>query len=95
MVKVTADNYRDFEIQELGNFKIIICGASNRRGSQKQFNGKPNCSGQNINKHVYSGMTLSEYWATIKAHFSPADPQYDLNKHLKYDIQQGHFELHE
>jgi hypothetical protein len=94
MDKVTADNYKNFNFKELGNYKIVIVGASNRRGSSKQFLGKPNCSGYNINQHVHSDMTVSEYWAVFNTNFSPDDPQYDLNKHLKYDIANCFFELH-
>jgi len=87
-------NIKNADFSELMNYKIKIVAESNRRGSNKLFDGKPNCSGFNINQYVHDGMTVGQYQSMIKAKFSKADPQFHLSKHLIYDIEQGNIELH-
>lgn len=92
-MKYTKRNIKDANIDDLLDYKIRIISESTRRGSGKLFNGKPNCSGYNINKLVIDGMSVRRYQAVVRNNFSAGDPQFSLVKHLKYDILQGHFEL--
>ncbi len=92
-MKYNQDNIHTADIADLLDYKIHIVSASNRRPSHKLFNGKPNCSGYNINQLIHNGMTVAQYQAVIRNNFSPNDPQFSLHKHLRYDILQGHIEL--
>ncbi|MCQ3831169.1 hypothetical protein HXX02_17185 [Microbulbifer elongatus] len=92
-MKYTKENIKTADLSELQNYKIRIVAKSNRRGGSKLFNGKPNCSGFNINKLIHDGITVAQYQAIIKNNFSSSDPQFCLTKHLKYDIEHGNFEL--
>ena len=92
-MKYTKENIKTADFSELLNYKIRIVAKSNRKGSKKLFNGKPNCSGFNINKLIHDGMTVAQYQAVIKNNFSSSDPQFCLTKHLKYDIALGNIEL--
>lgn len=92
-MKYTKKNIRNVDISALVNYRILIVSESNRRGSGKLFNGKPNCSGYNINKFLRNDMTVGQYQATIRNNFSPNDPQFSLVKHLKSDVMNGYVEL--
>ncbi len=92
-MKFNQDNIKSVKISDLFDYKIKIMSESNRRVSNKLFNGQPNCSGFNINKLIKNGMTVEQYQAVIRNNFSPNDPQFSLSKHLRYDILQGHIEL--
>jgi hypothetical protein len=92
-MKYTKLNIKNVDISDLIDYKICIVSKSNRRGSNKLFNGKPNCSGYNINKLVRDGMTVGQYQAVIRNNFSSNDPQFCIVKHLRYDIENGNFEL--
>ncbi len=94
-MKIDKNNIKHTTLSECLNLKIKIVGTSNRKGSNTNFNDKENCSGFNINKHVFEGMTVNEYQAMIAKRFSKEDPQYSLTKHLKYDIERGLYELHD
>lgn len=89
----TKTNVASINLNDLLDFKIRIVSKSTRRGSNKVFNGKPNCSGFNINKYIKDGMTVAQYQAVIRNNFSANDPQFSLTKHLKHDILVGYFLL--
>ena len=91
---ITKQNIKGVNISDLIDYKIRIISMANRRESNKQFNGKPNCSGYNINKFIKNGMTVAEYQAIIRNNFNSSDPQFDLSKHLKWDIEKGNIELY-
>ncbi len=93
MMKVDAKNIRNTDLNECLHFSIRLIGKSTRRGSNLTFEGKENCSGHNINKYIFDGMTVNQYQNMIKANFNPNDPQFSLTKHLKYDIEKGFIEL--
>jgi hypothetical protein len=92
-MKINSENFKNANFNELLNYTITIVAASNRRKTNKEFLGKPNCSGANINKYLVNGMSLVEYQAMIIDNFNSSDPQFSLTKHLKYDIEHGHIEL--
>jgi len=92
-MKYTKENINKADLPDLLDFKIVIVSKSNRRASAKTFDGKPNCSGYNINKLIHDGMSVSQYQAIIRNNFSSNDPQFCLTKHLKYDIEHGNIEL--
>ena len=87
-------NIKNIKISDLLDYKIRIISVRNRRGSNKMFNGKPNCSGFNINRYIKNGMSVTQYQAMIRNNFSSSDPQYDLSKHLKHDVNKGNIELY-
>lgn len=88
-MKIDTNNIKDVDLKNHLHFKIVIVGTSNRKGS-----GRDNCSGYNINKNIFNGMSVDEYQNMIIENFSKNDPQYSLTKHLKYDIEKGFIELH-
>lgn len=92
-MKYNFENIKNTDFSELTDYKIIIVGTSNRRKTEKEFLGKPNCSGFNINQHLTSGMSVAQYQAMIKTNFNSSDPQFSLIKHLKYDIEKSYIEL--
>jgi 5-methylcytosine-specific restriction enzyme A len=92
-MKYTKHNISEANFNDLLDFKIKIVGKPYRKRSDKTFNGKPNCSGFNINKLVQDGMTVREYQSMIESNFSIGDPQYSLTKHLKYDVENGYMEI--
>lgn len=94
-MNINKQNIIGINISDLLDYKIRIISLANRRGSNKQFNGKPNCSGYNINKFIKNGMSVAQYKATIRNNFNSSDPQFDLSKHLKWDIEKGNIELYE
>ncbi len=93
IMKITKHNINRVNISDILDYKIKIISLANRRGSNKQFNGKPNCSGYNINKLIKTGMTVARYQAIIRSNFNSNDPQFHLFKHLKWDIAKGNIEL--
>ncbi len=92
-MRVDAKNIRNTDLNECLHFSIRLVGTSTRRGSHLMFEGKENCSGYNINKYIFDGMTVNQYQNMIKTKFNPDDPQFSLTKHLKYDIEKGFIEL--
>ena len=92
-MRYTKENIKNVDLSDLLDSKIVFVSKSNRRVSTKTFNGKPNCSGYNINKLIHDGMSVSQYQATIRNNFNSHDPQFSLTKHLKYDIEHGNIEL--
>lgn len=92
-MKYDQSNIMHANLNDILHFKIRIVSASTRRGSKLLYDGRPNCSGYNINQYVTDGMTVGEYQYVIAQHFNPRDPQYSLTKHLKYDVEKGYFEL--
>jgi len=92
-MKYTKENIASINLNDLLDFKIRIVSKTTRRGSNNIFNGKPNCSGFNINKYIKDGMTVAQYQAVIRNNFSVNDPQFSLTKHLKHDILVGYFLL--
>ena len=52
-MKIDKSSYEGVRLSELGQYVIKIVNESNRRPSNKLFDGKPNCSGYNINQYVY------------------------------------------
>lgn len=87
---ITSQNVHDVDLSEYPHLVIRIVGVSNRKGTS---NGT-NCSGYNINKEIYDGMTVQAYQEMIVRRFDPTDPQFSLTKHLRYDIQKGFLQLH-
>jgi hypothetical protein len=92
-MKIDSESIKNANLNELLDYKISIVGPSNRQKTNKEFMGKPNCSGVNINEHLVNGMTVAQYQAMIRNHFHSGDPQFCVTKHLKYDIEHGHLEL--
>lgn len=92
-LKNTRNNIDSVKLKDMLDYKIRFALKSSRKPSSKLFDGKPNCSGYNINKLIYDGMTVNQYQAIIKKKFNSNDPQFSLTKHLKYDIEQGFIEL--
>lgn len=87
---ITSQNVHNVNLSEYPHLVIRIVGISNRKATS---NGT-NCSGYNINKALYDGMTVQAYQEMIARRFNPADPQFSLTKHLRYDIKNGFLELH-
>lgn len=92
-MRITKSNIRNFAISDLLDYELRFAPQSNRRSSSKQFSGKPNCSGYNINKLMKDGMTVGEYQSVIESEFDRKDPQFSTEKHLRYDIEHGNIEL--
>lgn len=88
---INSSNVTKFNLSECQHMVICITGITKRRGSSNGIN----CSGFNINKELKDGMTVQAYQDMIKQRFDPADPQFSLTKHLRYDIQKGYLELRE
>ncbi|CNE74586.1 hypothetical protein DVQ33_18090 [Yersinia enterocolitica] len=88
---INARNIKNLPLSNYLNFKIKIVGISNRKGTSNSTN----CSGFNINKYIKDGMTVQEYQDMVEQRFDhDNDRQYSLTKHLRYDIEKGHIELH-
>ncbi|ENP8375943.1 hypothetical protein ACF8FL_20050 [Vibrio sp. zbq_19] len=92
-MKIDSTNIKYTDLSDCLHMKIKIIGKSNRKGSDKSVGGQENCSGFNINKHVFDGMSVNEYQMMIANRFLKEDPQFSLTKHLKYDIERGFYEL--
>lgn len=92
-MKIDADNVHQYDLLNCGHFIIRLTGVSNRRGSRLTFAGRENCSGFNINKYIFDGMTVGEYQQIIILNFNEDDPQYSLTKHLRFDIEKGYITL--
>lgn len=92
-MKIDAENVHLHDLLNCQHYMIKRVGVSTRRGSGLMFAGKENCSGYNINKHIFDGMTVGEYQQIIKLHFHEDDPQYSLTKHLRHDIAKGYIVL--
>ncbi|EKF9400959.1 hypothetical protein O1B79_003498 [Vibrio cholerae] len=92
-MKIDSTNIKYINLSDCLHMKIKITGKSNRKGSGKTVGGKENCSGFNINKYVFDGMSVNEYQTMIPKRFLKEDPQFSLTKHLKYDIENGFYEL--
>lgn len=88
---ITSRNVHGINLSEYSHYVIRVIGMSKRCGT----NDATNCSGYNINKELYDGMTVQAYQDMIRRRFEPADPQFSLTKHLRYDISKGYLELHE
>lgn len=93
-MKIDHTNITGIDLSEHLHFKIKFTGSSTRRGSNLKFEGKENCSGFNINKYVFNGMSVNEYQNMIKQNFIESDPQFSLTKHLIYDVRKGFIELY-
>ncbi|MFH0226120.1 hypothetical protein ACGRPS_16575 [Vibrio furnissii] len=94
-MKIDSTNIKYANLSDCLHMKIKIIGKSNRKGSGKSISGQENCSGFNINKYVFDGMSVHEYQTMIAKRFLKEDPQFSLTKHLKYDIKKGFYELHD
>ncbi|GJL37816.1 hypothetical protein TUM17576_46360 [Enterobacter hormaechei] len=90
MTIINATNIRSHNLSECHHFIIRIVGKSWRRGTSN----RTNCSGYNINQHIYDGMTVEAYQEMVTLKFDKNDPQFSLTKHLRYDIEKGFIELH-
>ncbi|WP_437891326.1 hypothetical protein [Phytobacter sp. V91] len=88
-MRIDSTNVSESDLLNCLNFKIRIIGISHRRASNLHVDGRENCSGYNINKSIFDGMTVHEYQQMIKLRFAENDPQFSLTKHLKYDIEKG------
>ena len=92
-MKYTKHNIGNVDLNNLLEYKIRIVGTSSRKPGNKLFNCKHNCSGYNVNKFLEDGMTVGKYQALIRNKFNTNDPQFNLTKHLKFDIEQGFLAL--
>lgn len=93
MKVINARNVEGVDLLNLQGYRLRLVGKSTRRASGGVYDRAPNCSGTNINRHIYDGMLISEYRECIRANFKKTDPQFSLTKHLKHDIKTGFIEL--
>ncbi|MBY4626695.1 hypothetical protein [Vibrio parahaemolyticus] len=58
-MKIDSTNIKYTDLSDCLHMKIKIVGKSNRKGSGKSVGGQENCSGFNINKYVFDGMSVN------------------------------------
>jgi hypothetical protein len=93
MQKINKYNVKGKRLSEYQDYVIHRISETTRIGSNKLFNGKPNCSGLNLWNWGHDNMTVSDYQKMIKEKCDKNDPQYNMTKHLRYDIRMGFVEL--